>query len=111
MKIEYPYDYQTRKLIRERVVVMKDCIIVQRECSLMLRREMLVKQWVTAASEGKQILRKRVQDCISIVDYELNLLHDIMKQRELKALSGDSSEEVLYKKIRAMLDNSEQQNP
>lgn len=110
MKREYPYDHQTKRVIRERVALMDSQKIVQREYNLMLRKEMLIGQWVTAASEGKQALRDHLKDCISIVNYELDLLHKAMKTKKLKSLSDEPDREVLIQKIKNMTNSSEQQN-
>jgi hypothetical protein len=74
MKREYPYDHQTKRVIRERVAL-------------------------------------HLKDCISIVDYELDLLHKAMKTKKLKSLFDEPDREVLIQKIKNMTNSSEQQNP
>lgn len=108
---EYHNDHRTKGFIRRKVAGMDDQKVLQREYSLMLRKEKLIDQWVTAASEDNTSLKERLKECILLVNYELDLLHRIMKHKKLKSVSDEPDREVLIQQIKDMTNTSEQQNP
>lgn len=77
-------DWKTKNKIRERVCKLNREQLVVRECNRSIKRDTLIKEWVIAGTQNRLQLRTHLDECIRLVEFELAVIHDIMRRRGIQ---------------------------
>jgi len=78
------WDHRTQNKIRDRISKMTDEQLVVRECNRTVKRSVLIKEWCLAGFSQRRHLLMHLDDCIRLVDFELDFIHTLMKKRGLR---------------------------
>lgn len=77
------WDHKTQNRIRTRVLEMTDEQLIIRECNRTVKRSKLIKEWALAGFLQRRYLLMHLDDCIRLVEFELDIIHNLMKKRGL----------------------------
>jgi hypothetical protein len=91
------YDAYTKNKIKDRVCLMNEEELIDREYNRGIKRDVLIREWMEAGFMKRPDLREHLDECIRLVDFEIGMIHSVMKKRGIK--TWDESLHTAFKKI------------
>lgn len=96
-KQEPHYDAHTRNKIKDRVCLMNEEELINREYNRGIKRDVLIREWMEAGFMKRPDLQNHLDECIRLVEFELGMIHNTMKKKGIK--TWDETLHTSFKKI------------